>query len=122
MDTPAQPRSAFSGAIAGGLAHYRIAAPSLIAAALAAGAIIRQFGLHEAWLAVSAMPLYLVAIVLTFKRLEQSGRTGWWVVLMLTNFSFGAAFFDITPAILINLLPVALAWPAPRTGRAAHSG
>lgn len=97
-------------------AHYRLAVPGLIAFALGFLVWVKAAGVNDLWLLAVSEPPYLLAVVLTFRRLEAHGRSGWWIILMIAAIRIGPEVYSLTIGVLFNLLPVALAWREPEVG------
>lgn len=63
------------------------------------------------WVILIGMPTYILAAIATYYQLRENGRSGWWVLLMIGNFSFGPKLLGLPIlGIVINLVPVAMAW------------
>lgn len=94
-------------------AHYRLAVPGLIALALGFLVWVKAAGANDLWLLVGSVPPYMLAVALTFRRLEAQGRSGWWILLMIAAIRIGPEVYSLTIGVMLNLLPVALAWRQP---------
>jgi hypothetical protein len=63
------------------------------------------------WVILFGMPTYILAAIATYYQLRENGRSGWWILLMIGNFGFGPKILGLPIlGIVINLVPVALAW------------
>ncbi len=60
-------------------------------------------------LLVPAVPIYLIVVVATFYELQDKGRSGWWILLMLAKINIGPLWLGLSLGIVINVLPVFLA-------------
>jgi uncharacterized membrane protein YhaH (DUF805 family) len=101
---------------AAALENYRLAVPAMLAVSLAILALVRWSGADDLWLLPVSVPLYLLAVVVTFRRLEAIGKSGWWILLMVTSFRVGPEVLGFTVGSVMNLVPVLLAWREPKSG------
>lgn len=98
--------------------RYRIAAIVLLAAAYGWLLLVRLTG-NPDWIgALIGLPLYTFLIYLTYRRLRDAALSGGWIVFMIAAFNFGPDWNGFHLSILINLLPVGLAWIAPSISQA----
>lgn len=92
--------------------RYRIASVALLATAYGWLFVVRLLGYSE-WLSgIVGIPLYTILIYITYWRLRDAALSGGWIGLMILTLNFGPEWFGFHITILINLLPVALAWIA----------
>lgn len=117
MDIAEPITSRLSRFIQTALQNYRIAVPAMLAVSLAILALVRSSGADDLWLLPVIVPLFLLAVVITFHRLEAIGRSGWWILLMVTSFRVGPEIWGLTAGSVLNLLPVVLAWREPQGSR-----
>tara|TARA_A100001391_G_scaffold46046_1_gene27099 strand:- start:17664 stop:18011 length:348 start_codon:yes stop_codon:yes gene_type:complete len=93
--------------------HYRAASIALLAAAYGWVLLVRLSGYPD-WIgAIVGLPLYTFLIVITYRRLRDAALPGGWIILMILVFNFGPEWNGFHLGLLINLLPVALAWISP---------
>ena len=67
-------------------------------------------------------PIYILLVVLTYRRLIDAALSGGWIVLMIFVFNIGPMWNGIHLGNLVSLIPVVLACIAPQrsqTGRLA---
>ena len=92
---------------------YRVTSIALLTAAYGWLLLVRLTGYPE-WIGVIiGLPLYIFLIVITYRRLRDAALAGGWIILMILVFNFGPEWNGFHVSLLINLLPVALAWIAP---------
>lgn len=65
-------------------------------------------------LLVPAVAIYLIAVVATFYELQDKGRSGWWILLMIAKIHIGPLWLGLSLGAAINLLPVFLAMSSAR--------
>lgn len=66
------------------------------------------------WLgALFGLLLYVLLIVLTYRRLRDAALAGGWITLMIIGFNVGPSWNGFHLGNLINLVPVVLAWVTP---------
>ncbi len=65
-------------------------------------------------LLVPALAIYLVAVVATFYELQEKGRSGWWILLMMLKVNIGPLWLGLSLGAVINMLPIFLAMSSAR--------
>ena len=93
--------------------HYRIASIALVTAVYGWLLLVQLTGYPEWAGAIIGLPLYTFLIFLTYRRLRDAELSGGWIFLMIATFNFGPDWNGFHLSLLINLLPVVLAWIAP---------
>ena len=94
-------------------ARYRVASVLLIAVIYGSILTVRLLGAPDWWAALAGLPLYILLIVITYRRLRDAALSGGWIVLMILVFNFGPEWNGFHLSNLINLLPVIPAWVTP---------
>ena len=93
---------------------FHIKVPLIVAIVLVSVALVNLLKLSDLLL-VPALIIYLTAVVATFHELRERGRSGWWVLLMITKINIGPLWLGLSLGAVVNLLPVFLAMSsAPR--------
>jgi len=94
--------------------HYRFAAIALIAGIIGAVSFLPALTGVEIVGPFVGITLYFVLLALTYQRLRDAALTGNWIWLMMISVAFGPEWHGFALGSLINLVPVLLAWIAPR--------
>jgi len=98
---------------------YRPVSVALILLSLVVPVAVVQLGGPD-WLSfLLGLPVYLWLVWLTYRRLQDAGRSTAWVILMLLAMNFGPRLKGPEPLVfylshLLHLVPVALGWLPPR--------
>lgn len=85
----------------------------IVTFALVSIVLINLFSLSDLLL-VPPLAIYLVAVVATFYELEEKGRSGWWILLMMMKIDIGPQWLGLSLGAAINVLPVFLAMSSAR--------
>lgn len=95
------------------LPRYRIASMALLVATYGSLLMVRLLGGPEWLAAVFGLPLYILLIVITYRRLRDAALSGGWIGFMILTFNFGPSWNGLYLSNLIHLVPVILAWTVP---------
>lgn len=109
---------------------YRLVSSLLTAAILFPVLFLVSIGQTWEW-ALSALAVgtlgYVVLVILTYFRLRDAGRSGWWLLPMIFVInigprwilgSWGSASATFSPTQLVSLIPVIIGWVAVSRSRA----
>jgi|GEM_PF-3463798 len=101
---------------------YRPASVALILLTLIIPVAVGQLSGPQ-WLSfLLGLPVYLLLVWLTYRRLQDAGRSPAWIILMLLVMNIGPRWTGPEPLVfylgnLLHLVPIVLAWLPPRTVR-----
>ena len=97
---------------------FNVRVPLIVATALVSIVLVNLLSLSDLLL-VPALAIYLVAVVATFYELQEKGRSGWWILLMMAKINIGPLWLGLSLGAVINVLPVFLAMSSIRRLEAA---
>lgn len=89
------------------LPKYRLASALLVFAILAVVILPPMIGVPKLIGGLVGLYLYVILIVITYRRLRDASLSGNWIAPMILVFQFGPEWNDLYLSSLINLLPVA---------------
>jgi len=92
---------------------FNVRVPVIVAIALVAIVLVNLLSLSDLLL-IPALAIYLVAVVATFHELQEKGRSGWWILLMMAKINIGPLWLGLSLGAVINVLPVFLAMSSAR--------
>ena len=92
---------------------FNVRVPVIVAIALVSIVLVNLLSLSDLLL-IPAMAIYLVAVVATFHELQEKGRSGWWIIIMMTKINIGPLWLGLSLGAVINVLPVFLAMSSAR--------
>lgn len=95
------------------LARFRVVVPALLGVSYSSVILIHLIDWPEWLLLLFGFPPYLFATIVTYRRLRVTGRSGWWIWLMIIYFGLGPEWHGLRLGALINLVPVVLVWRTP---------
>ena len=93
--------------------RFNVRVPVIVAIALVSIVLVNLLSLSDLLL-IPTMAIYLVAVVATFHELQEKGRSGWWILLMMTKINIGPLWLGLSLGAVINVLPVFLAMSSAR--------
>lgn len=106
--------------------NYRIVSSVLVAGVLLPMFFLILVGRSWAWALFAfaiEVPCYVALAILTYFRLHDAGRSGWWLLPMVFAInveprwllgSWGSASVTFVPSQLVSLIPVIIGWVATR--------
>ena len=95
------------------LPKYRLALALLVFAMFAVVTLPPMIGFPKLISGLAGLYLYIILIVVTYRRLRDAALSGNWIAPMILVFQFGPEWNDLYLSSLINLLPVAAGWIVP---------
>jgi len=95
------------------LPRYKVASVLLVVVIYGLLLTARLAGAPDWLAAIAFFPLYILLIVITYRRLRNAALSGGWIGFMILVFNVGPEWNGFYLGNLINLLPVILAWAAP---------
>jgi len=105
---------------------YRLVSSFLVAAGLLPAFFLISIGHSWAWAVFAwaiAAPAYVVLVILTYFRLHDAGRSGWWLLPMIFVIQIGPSWLlgswgpvsvRFSLSGMLSLLPVIIGWVALR--------
>ena len=95
------------------LPRYRIASMVLLVAIYGSLLMVRLLGGPDWLSAIVGLPLYVLLLAITYRRLRDAALSGGWIGFMILVINVGPSWNGFYLGNLINLIPVILAWIAP---------
>ena len=96
-----------------GREHYRRGSVVLIVIIYGVLLTVRLTGMPEWMAALVCLPLYVILIAMTYRRLRDAALSGGWIVFMIFALQFGPDWKGFYLSSLLNFVPVFLGWCAP---------
>lgn len=92
---------------------FNVRVPVIVAIVLVSVVFVNLLSLSDLLL-IPFLAIYLIAVVATFHELQEKGRSGWWILLMMTKINIGPLWLGLSLGAVINVLPVFLAMSSAR--------
>lgn len=100
--------------------QFRIASLLLLLGAFGLPLAMTRLGAPH-WIGfLLGAPIYILLVVLTYRRLVDAAFSGGWIVLMIFVFNIGPMWNGIHLGNLVSLMPVVLACVAPQRSEIAR--